>query len=1081
MMRSVATDPVSPWSAGLQSIIAGIWGPTHIATSYYGSSYLGGNSAVGMPFNQVSSATPLQSMTYEFYHDSSDLGNVPYGPSTAIEGWPWDSSTYWATYISGTGVTVTHGSPTVTGIGTAFLSQVLAGDQYCFGESDAASVLYTILSVQTDTSLSLTANYAGSNASGVGMYGPYNRPPVAELNGDSRILALIADSSTGLPIKLYEDYEVWSPDGGTTWFANFGQKLDLTTGAQRKDGLTSTTAAGTPCMPFLVRYEEAASGLITHPLRGIIGSAISVVNQCVWPALHGVSVGGTDYTQGYLPQGARLRLGASWWAANRASYSAINQAIGDAMATYGLTVSDLTSGVPIWIDVAPDSRWSKIDLQELWGIPVTAFEVVDTIKPQYTLSASSAITTTSTPITLTAAYAGGNNTNFGPLSVYLYWSTDLGSSWHATGMSAPSVTLSNSSTTGSVTWTPPGAGNYLLWASISGQGVYWVPPPNLSVAVSVSSRALTTSQAGRWDDPTTWGGVAPPTAGDSATVAHAVRMVGDVTLGTGAATTCLTVATGSLTVVGCKLTLRGNATIGQTSGTQVTASPLTVLSSAGNPAGIEFDGSSGVTPTMSVSNDTLLTFTGTSSAHAFLRTKTGTAGNMGIVASTGTARSFYANFTWCDFTNLGTASTAAITASHVSTSSNLANPPWIMSNCTVTGCGQLPVISIQDGAVNCQFTGTTWSSPADTVNWFCMQLGTSGAISTGTRLIHDCQFLGSAPQIVNVQDFTITQNWFDPYLLGGKSQPQWASFDGNFMHMTTNYEIQMGGGWSNCFWLHDPPSPSIWPTVLMGQYTSCACVGNIYQSLTTSGGGGNCMSGGEGVPTARTLTRTNNIILPNSAGDQSANVTNSDQNVPDLPYCAVDAANHNTVYMGTGVGAIAGFSTKPAIPGYTSSFMNNLFWTNTPQSPSAYAGYILSCQETNPYSYPDPVSAANCDYNAAWGAATVPAGTWTSSAPAANGTLYNIPMTSTPGAHDIILGSAPPFTDAARNIQKWDTYMGGPGTVASALARIKANLALVKTSLLPYIQAGFTLTGSGSLINSGSDGFNRGYDPRATS
>ncbi len=1101
MTRPVADDPVSPFNAALHTYIASYFGTSHLYASWY---Y--GVGMLGMPINQVAAGTTLNPITYSIYDADSDHGPVPYGPSTSIEPWPFDHTG--GPFIQGT-VALTNGSPTVTGSGTSFSTQVVVADQYLFGAS--TTTRYTVLTINSDTSITLTASYAGTTASGVQMWGPFNRPPrEADFTAagyiDCRILALMAGAGSNPPTMLYEDYGTVSNDGGATWYAEGGFKFNLVTGAQRADGLTSTCASGTPCMPFLARYDEAASGTINHPIRGIISTGLNLTNQCIWPALHAPNGGYPDYTLGLLPMGARLRLNAAWWAANqdtwpsayRNGFSPIMKAICQAMVTYGILVTDLSSGISFQIDGSQDSRWVQTDPHEIYSlmsIPTTAFELVDTIKPQYTFKASSTIGTTGTPITLTIAYDGGDNTNFscGP---HLYWTTDVASInnqdssyWHQTGFSASQVSISNSSPTVSATWTPPGAGNYMLICWIGGQGIWWIPAPHISVAISVSSRAMTTSQDGRWDDPATWGNAMPPTAGDLATVAHALRMVGDVTLGTGAAITCLTVATGTLTVVGCKLTLRGNATIGQTSGTQATASPLTVLSSAGNPAGIEFDGNSGVTPTMSMDNDTLITVTGTAAAHAFLRTKTGTTGNPGIITGIGSSRSWFANFNWCDITNLGTASTAGITASHVSTSSNLAHPPWIMSNCTVTGCGQLPVLSIQDGGVNCQLTNTTWSNPADTSNWFCLALSVSGAITSGTRLIHNCTFLGSAPQIVNVQGFTITQNWFDPYLLGGKQVPQWAEFDGNFMHMTTNYEIQMGGGWSNCFWLHDPPTANLWPTVLMGQYTSCACTGNVYQSLTTSGGGGNCMSAGEGVPTTRTLSRTNNIILPNSGGDQSAVVVNADHNVPDIPNCANDTADHNTVYMGTGVGAVAGFTTKPCIPGFFSSFMNNLFWTNTPQSPpTQYAGYILSCQESNPYSYADPIPATSCDYNAAWGAATVPPGTWTSGAPAANGTLYNIPMTATPGAHDIILGSAPPFVDPARNIQKWavDNGYAAPGDsdatkVTKAIAAIKANLALTKTSLLPYIRAGFTLTGSGSLINSGSDGFNRGYDPRATS
>lgn len=1034
-----------------------------------------------MPINQISSATVPQSFVspYWEYPADSDAGPIPVTLDIAIEAWPGGSANS-DNAVTGT-VTVTNGSPDVTGQGGSNFTAILnVGDQVSFG-LPTTTTFYTILSVTSDSALVLSTNYGETSASGIEIYGPFNRPPTyaqaQAMSGDVRANILVADSLSGLPIQLWEVwYPSYDPPPGAGWQAGFACVFDLQTGDQRLDGLTGTCTGGTPCMPFLVRYDEAASGTINHPLRGVIHTALGQNQRCIWPCTHAASTGGSslDYTQGVIPTGSVLRLNAEWITANLSSFPAIVRPIVTAMGVYGCHVNDYTSGTPMEIDWTQDSRWSKSDILTIWEIPIAEFEVVDTIKPQYTLTGP-ASTATVTEITFTITYVGGSNANFGPITMSVMYSLN-GGTVTSTGQS---VVLSSSSLSGTCSWTPPEAGNY-AFSTYQSSGVWWVRPPDLLVSVDATSRSLTSTQNGRWDDPATWGGVSPPMAGDSATVAHAVLMLGDVTLGTGAATTCLTVATGSLTVVGCKLTLRGNATIGQTSGSSITASPLTVLSSAGNAAGIELDGSSGITPTISVANDTLITFTGTAATHVFLRTKSGTSGYPGIIVNNGTARSWFANFTWCDFLDLGGGSVLAITAPYIATSANLTNPPWIMDHCSVTSCGQISV-GIHDGAVNFQILNTTFNTTTDSGGQ-CLATSASGPITgAGIRLIN--QSLFHAYALFYAQGCSITECYFDGDLLGPKSNPQWAQFDGCFVHKTTTTETQMGGGWSNCFWLYDPPSGSLtnpWPTVLMGQYSSCSAENNVYQSLGTAvGGGGNCMSGGENVSYDRTLTRTNNILLPNAVGDQSAIVMNAANDVGDTNY-PVDIANHNTVYMGTGIGALCGVTTKPELTGNLQSFKNNLFWTDTPQSPTQYSGYIISTQENSPYSYLDPCSGANADYNAAYGAATVPPGTWTSPCTPANGTYYNLPLTTAPGVHDVTLSSAPPFADATRNFQSWDLSLGGAGTVASALARVQANLTLVKTSLLPYIQAGFTLTGAGPLIDSASDGFNRGYDSRAT-
>jgi len=61
-------------------------------------------------------------------------------------------------------VAVTNGNPTVTGTGTAFLTQLAASSIVSIG-----GVSYTVLSIASNTSLTLTANYAGATAGSLTM------------------------------------------------------------------------------------------------------------------------------------------------------------------------------------------------------------------------------------------------------------------------------------------------------------------------------------------------------------------------------------------------------------------------------------------------------------------------------------------------------------------------------------------------------------------------------------------------------------------------------------------------------------------------------------------------------------------------------------------------------------------------------------------------------------------------------------------------------------------------------------------------------------------------------------------------
>lgn len=67
-----------------------------------------------------------------------------------------------AQYKTGT-ISVTNGSATVTGSGTAWSTNAQAGNTF---KIKGESVIYTVASVNSDTSITLSANYAGSTGSG---------------------------------------------------------------------------------------------------------------------------------------------------------------------------------------------------------------------------------------------------------------------------------------------------------------------------------------------------------------------------------------------------------------------------------------------------------------------------------------------------------------------------------------------------------------------------------------------------------------------------------------------------------------------------------------------------------------------------------------------------------------------------------------------------------------------------------------------------------------------------------------------------------------------------------------------------
>jgi hypothetical protein len=196
--------------------------------------------------------------------------------------------------------------------------------------------------------------------------GPYPIPVNAPIeggsdsSGDRHILVIDTDNCI-----LYELYNAW-PQSDGSWQAGSGAIFPLTSDQLRPAGWTSADAAGLPIYPGLVRYDEVASGEITHALRF---TAPQTRDTYVWPARHEASsLTGTKYP----PMGQRFRLKASF---DISGFSPQVQVILTAMKRYGIILAD--NGSSWYISGAPDSRWDNDTLSELGQVAGSEFEAVD--------------------------------------------------------------------------------------------------------------------------------------------------------------------------------------------------------------------------------------------------------------------------------------------------------------------------------------------------------------------------------------------------------------------------------------------------------------------------------------------------------------------------------------------------------------------------------------------------------------------------------------------------------------------------------------------------------------------------------
>lgn len=197
--------------------------------------------------------------------------------------------------------------------------------------------------------------------------GPYPIPADAPVeggrasSGDRHVI--VEDTSAW---TLYELFDAYPVNQGTSWYAGSGAVFDLASDALRPAGWTSADAAGLPIFPGLVRYDEAVeAGVIAHALRF---TCPATRKAYVPPARHWASAS-TDAS--LPPMGMRVRLKAS---VDISAFPAEVRPILTALKTYGMFLAD--NGSAFYVSGAPDARWSDDNLHAMGALHGSDFEVV---------------------------------------------------------------------------------------------------------------------------------------------------------------------------------------------------------------------------------------------------------------------------------------------------------------------------------------------------------------------------------------------------------------------------------------------------------------------------------------------------------------------------------------------------------------------------------------------------------------------------------------------------------------------------------------------------------------------------------
>jgi len=167
--------------------------------------------------------------------------------------------------------------------------------------------------------------------------------------------------------KLHEFWQARLTPSG--WQASQASTFDLNSNTMRREGWTSSDAAGLPIFPAVVRYDEVARGRVDHALRVTVKRSRRAY---VYPARHFAS----RFDDPALPRmGERLRLRQDF---DVSAFPPHARAILNGLKTYGMFVAD--NGANWLISIAPDRRIQG--LESLSRVKGSDFEVIEPSPPR---------------------------------------------------------------------------------------------------------------------------------------------------------------------------------------------------------------------------------------------------------------------------------------------------------------------------------------------------------------------------------------------------------------------------------------------------------------------------------------------------------------------------------------------------------------------------------------------------------------------------------------------------------------------------------------------------------------------------
>lgn len=529
----------------------------------------------------------------------------------------------------------------------------------------------------------------------------------------------------------------------------------------------------------------------------------------------------------------------------------------------------------------------------------------------------------------------------------------------------------------------------------------------------------TSAQDGPWGDSATWG-AAPPGDGDTAVIGHTVTDNTGGAVGTSGAsnTAAVTINTAGRLVLASTTArvLKGGLHQGQ----HVRAAdgghePLLLQAGSKLHFNVPADTVYELQLTGRYHSAIQLRAEGTAGSRCEIKCLPG-GGALQVTSGGSDGSSSQAVCDHTDFTNVGDAdhwSLGPYLNDDVASTFNV-------TNCTFDNCGEVTCRVALRNADTFIFNNNRFSnSPAANnlnVNAFS-GLATPGQI-IGNSFDQTATFSPG-------KDCSIEDNYFPAgYVLSNET---YASFKGNFIRKTTSVEHPIYDGCEDCYFFddHEEVNPHFIQVKGGRDQTVLGCVFEYVGDNEE----GECISwDAPGVSVTWQVKYC--VCLKNGGGGRSGALATG-AGGPGLSL----VMEHNTALAGSEAAFVIG-EAYAGHAGIINSFKSNIGYGL--QGGAGTREYLLDGLSATA----DMVAAADATHNGKYGLKD-----------GSEGGGYNLDITGTPGDNDVV--GDPDFVDVDRNLAAWDASLGGAGSSAAALARLAADPALTRSSLIPWVRQGF--------------------------